>query len=257
MRPEEENGMSSIMKMKKSVVGETVPPRSSRPIHRRHRESSPVRGLRRACFRVAALSPIVLSAACASIVSDNDTETYIATDPENARCELRGDDFTRVVNTPTNISLPADAAPITVTCDADGYRQTSQDIDTSTDGWILGNLIFGGVVGVAIDAARGAGQKYPAELTLVLEPESFDSVAARDAWYDARRRKIDEQWETAIQTIDNQCSRNMKDLCAEKKAEAEKLHAAEAEALEERRKTAVVGDPEGSTTSRVPDADGG
>jgi PBP1b-binding outer membrane lipoprotein LpoB len=36
---------------------------------------------------------------CASIVSDNNSGTYIETDPEKARCELHGQDFKRVVDT--------------------------------------------------------------------------------------------------------------------------------------------------------------
>ncbi len=140
-----------------------------------------------------------------------------------------------MVNTPTSISLPADAAPITVICEADGFRQTSTDMDTSTDGWIMGNLIFGGLIGVVIDAARGAGQKFPANLTVVLEPGSFENLAARDAWYDARRQEIEEQWDEVIETIEHECNRNMQELCTQKKEDAEEVRAGELEALEQRR----------------------
>jgi len=50
---------------------------------------------------------LVLSG-CASIVSESESTTYIETDPETARCELHGQDFKRVVTTPTSIHLPAD-----------------------------------------------------------------------------------------------------------------------------------------------------
>jgi hypothetical protein len=198
-----------------------------------------------------ALSPIVLASACASIVSDNDSTTYIATEPKNAQCELQGSGFRREVATPASISLPADAAPISVTCEAAGFRQTSKDMDTSADGWIVGNILFGGIVGIAIDAARGAGQKYPEEFTVVLEPGSFESLSARDAWYDARRQEINEEWDEVARTIDNECSRNMKELCIEKKADAEDVRAQELEALEQRQKTAVVGIPDGNSNPQA------
>jgi hypothetical protein len=236
--------MQPKTKMGDSQAGQAIGPQHDRAIHQRQSRPSPVRSLGRSFARIAHLSPILLAAACASIVSDDDTTTYIATEPENARCELQGDGFNRVVNTPASLSLPSDAAPITVVCGAEGFRQTSKDMDTSADGWILGNLIFGGLVGVAIDAARGAGQKFPAELTVVLEPESFESLAARDAWYDTRGREIDEEWDGVLKTIDNECNRNMKELCAEKKDDAEKTRAEELEALEQRRSTAVVGEPD-------------
>jgi hypothetical protein len=198
-----------------------------------------------------ALSPIVLAGACASIVSDNDSTTYIATEPQNARCELQGNKFKRVVDTPASISLPADAAPISVICEAEGFRQTSKEMDTSADGWIVGNILFGGIVGIAIDAARGAGQKYPEEFTVVLEPGSFESLGARDAWYDARRQEINEEWDEVTRTIDNECNRNMKELCTKKKADAEKVRAQELEALEQRRKTAVVSIPDGNSNPQA------
>ena len=50
------------------------------------------------------LSPLLLllTGACASIVSDNESTVYVATEPEKARCELHGQDFTRVVSTPAS-----------------------------------------------------------------------------------------------------------------------------------------------------------
>ena len=100
--------------------------------------------------------------------------------------------------------------------------------------------LFGGLIGVAVDAARGAGQKFPSEMTVVLEPEAFDSPEARDEWYQQRRQIIEGEWGEAIETIDSQCSRSMKDLCTEKKNEAESLRDEELDALEQRRLSAVV-----------------
>ncbi|MCH8111383.1 MAG: hypothetical protein IH905_05430 [Proteobacteria bacterium] len=107
----------------------------------------------------AALALAVLSG-CASIVSDNESTVYVATEPEAARCELHGDDFTRVINTPGSLVIPSVAAPVTVTCDAEDYRTTTGELDTSADGWMAGNIIFGllgGGIGLIVDAARGAG----------------------------------------------------------------------------------------------------
>ena len=237
--------------MRPAAVGQSGQPRLIRPVFERQFNLSRARILWGSLIRIVALSPIVLAGACASIVSDNDSTTYIATEPQNARCELQGNKFKRVVDTPANISLPADAAPISVICEAEGFRQTSKDMDTSADGWIVGNILFGGIVGIAIDAARGAGQKYPEEFTVVLEPGSFESLGARDAWYDARRQEINEEWDEVTRTIDNECNRNMKELCTKKKADAEKVRAQELEALEQRRKTAVVSIPDGNSNPQA------
>jgi len=192
---------------------------------------------------VTRLVPVMLLgslSACASIVSDNDSTTYIGSEPEGARCELHGQDFKRVITAPDSMTLPAEAAPITVSCKADGYRTTTAELDTSMDGWIVGNLLFGGLIGVAVDAARGAGQKYPPQLTVLLDPEAFDSVAARDDWYDRRRRDLEEKWESAIQQLESKCARDKTELCGNKVKEAEAQRDQEIEELERRRTSASV-----------------
>ena len=128
--------------------------------------------------------------ACASIVSDNDTMTDIQTEPEVARRELSGQDLKRVIHTPHGIELPSSATPVTVIYEAKGYRKTTAKLDTSMDGWIFGNILIGGVVGIIIDAVRGAGQRYPKGITLILEPKRFapwkrgtsGSTAAKRPW---------------------------------------------------------------------------
>lgn len=178
---------------------------------------------------------------CASIVSDNDSTTYIATEPEGARCELHGQDFTRVVTAPDSINLPAEAAPITVACKADGFRTTTQELDTSMDGWVVGNLIFGGIIGVAIDAARGAGMKYPSQITVLLDPESFKTTVERDDWYDKRQKVLEEKWGATITEIENQCEVNATEACDSRIKAAQELKAKELEEVEQRRASAVVG----------------
>lgn len=142
---------------------------------------------------------------CASIVSDDDTKTHIATNPEVAQCELTGKNFQLVVNSPGTVILPARAAPITVACETDGYKTTTAQLDTSVDGWIFGNIILGGVIGAVIDGARGAGMKYPEEIIIALEPASFESEASRDEFYDSRRAEVERKWDEISQKLETQC----------------------------------------------------
>lgn len=193
-----------------------------------------------AAARVMAAGMAAALSGCASIVSDNDSTTYVETFPEEAKCELHGQDFTRVVHTPDSIQLPAEAAPVTVACEAPGYRTTTAELDTSMDGWIVGNAIFGGIIGVVIDAARGAGQTYPSKVQVVLEPERFADRAARDEWYDRRRRRIEEKWGAAIAAAGKKCTNLNPNECADEQARLRDQRDAELEALRERRESAVV-----------------
>lgn len=181
---------------------------------------------------------------CASIVSDNNSGTYIETDPEKARCELHGQDFTRVVETPNSVMLPSSAAPVTVACKADGYKNTTAVLDTKLDGWIFGNLLFGGIVGVAIDAARGAGQKFPPRFAVVLEPERFSSLSERDQYYDARRKVAEEKWSRIMADLQTQCGTGAeagRPNCAQGTEQAKAERDKEIAQIEDKRSKAKVG----------------
>ena len=193
------------------------------------------------CRAAALILVAPLFVGCASIVSDDESTTYIETDPEKARCELHGQDFRRVIETPDSMRLPSEAAPITIACKADGYRETAEVLDTSMDGWIIGNIIFGGIIGVAVDAARGAGQKFPPRFMVVLEPSSFSTAAERDDWYDRRRRLLEDRWEKAISQVEGQCSDTaVDDACEQQVKELQVKRDAELKKLESRRDRALV-----------------
>jgi hypothetical protein len=49
----------------------------------------------------------------------------------------------------------------------------------------FGNILFGGLIGVVVDAASGATHEYPPLVTITLVPELFASIAERDAFYEA------------------------------------------------------------------------
>ena len=180
---------------------------------------------------------------CASIVSETDSTTYIETEPEKARCELHGQDFRRVIDTPASVHLDADAAPVTVSCKADGYRETAEVLDTSMDGWILGNIIFGGIIGVAVDAARGAGQKFPPRFMVILDPLGFPTIGERDDWYDRRRRQVEEKWEKAVGYAEAQCNSGRdtdSDDCDREVGQLQAKRDTELEQIEGRRDRALV-----------------
>ncbi len=177
---------------------------------------------------------------CASVVSKTDSTTYLETDPEKARCVLHGQDFKRIVNTPDSIQLPSAAAPLTVACEAEGYKNTTAILDTKTDGWIWGNILLGGVIGAVVDGARGAGFKYPPKFTVLLEPEEFPTLAARDSWFDGQVAIAKTKWEQAIKKVRSNCDREEKSACDDSVAKVEKQRDEELAALEGRRAAAKV-----------------
>ncbi|MBX9634623.1 MAG: hypothetical protein K2X44_06545 [Magnetospirillum sp.] len=124
--------------------------------------------------------------ACASVVGSTQSTVQIRTNPDKARCELRGHEgFSASIETPASISIPNAAAPVTVTCQAAGFRPTSHTLDATADGWIWGNSAFmvatGGVaiLGALVDESRSAGKSYADEVHYDLAPDRPRPFRAR------------------------------------------------------------------------------
>lgn len=199
----------------------------------------------------------LLSGGCASIISDDESTTYIETIPECAECTLHGQDFKRKITTPDSIHLPSEAAPITISCKAEGYRTTSEVMDTKMDGWIFGNIIFGGIIGAVVDAGRGAGQKFPPKFTVQLDPVSFRTAQLRDEYYKERSDTLAARYDSLIRKAetryksDNDQSRLERAVAKLEKEKADKL-----DELERRRISSILIEqgppPDGTETSEAP-----
>lgn len=209
-------------------------------------------------LKLLGVASVLLLSACASIVSDNKSVTYLETTPEVAKCELHGQDFKRVLTTPNSIPLPSEAAPITVVCTAPGYKRGTATLDTKADGWMWGNLIFGGIIGVAVDAAKGSGFKFPPKFSLILEPQQFATLNDRDAWFDRRKSEIESRWSSEISRLQGQCkdtqtsSIGANDGCARNLEEAKQKQKAELDQNELSRKAASVAQVEQAASSPAP-----
>lgn len=209
-------------------------------------------------LRALLLCLVCLLPACASVMSDNKSVTYLETVPEVAKCELHGQDFKRVVTTPNSIPLPSEAAPITVACTAPGYKRVTATLDTKADGWIWGNILLGGGIGLIIDAAKGSGFKYPPKYSIILEPEQFATLDERDVWFDRRKVETETKWTAEIAKLKHQCSNTQStsgigesDGCTKILAEADKKKQAELDLNEQARKTAKVAQVEQAAASPV------
>ncbi len=125
-------------------------------------------------------------AGCASVVSSTSSDVQIRTNPDQAQCDLKGyEGFSASIRTPATVNIPSNAAPVTVTCHAQGYRPTSYTLDASADGWIWGNSAFfvatGGVaiLGALVDESRSAGKSYVEEVQYDLSPDRPRPVRVR------------------------------------------------------------------------------
>lgn len=115
------------------------------------------------------------------------SEVQIGTRPAAAHCELSGrDGFAMEVETPATVTLPHAAAPITVSCQAPGFRRTVNSLYTSGNGWRWGNSAFlvmtGGAaaLGLIVDEAVGSGVAYRKDFTVDLDTQAPRTVQATE-----------------------------------------------------------------------------
>ena len=99
---------------------------------------------------------------CATIVKG--TSQVVSLDTPGvpgAECVLNSSSIgTKKVVTPANISLDKGSDNITVRCTKRCYQPGNGVIASNLEGMAAGNIIAGGPIGLGIDAATGAMNKY-------------------------------------------------------------------------------------------------
>lgn len=162
----------------------------------------------------AASLAVVALGACSSIVEGTTQNVTVMSDPSGAKCTLnRPEGMVGVVHpTPGSVVVSKSKHNVSVMCEKEGYQSGAGVLSSSFQAMTIGNLLFGGIVGVAIDASSGAMNKYPDSVTVLLVPESFPSAQARDAYFDREFTERTAQAETAITTIRSTCEA-AEDVC--------------------------------------------
>ena len=119
--------------------------------------------------KLSAITPLLmallLTAGCASIVSGGPKSLPILSRPDNAECEIvdmRSGITIMKTRTPSTVTLANDAgyfksASYKVKISKDGFIPREVEINSGLNGWYLGNIVFGGLIGILIvDPATGA-----------------------------------------------------------------------------------------------------
>ena len=86
--------------------------------------------------------------------------------------------------TPQTLIVDRGDEDIIVSCTKDGYITTKATLPSELEGMTFGNLIFGGLVGVVVDAASDANTQYPESIMVTLVPDNFSSETERDLFFD-------------------------------------------------------------------------
>jgi uncharacterized protein YceK len=128
----------------------------------------------RALLALAVLPQLLLLAGCASIMHGTTQQIAVSSSPTGAKVTVNGMDRG---TTPVIADLKRkDNHIIRVTLE--GYQPFEMALTRSVSGWVWGNLVFGGIPGLAIDAITGGLYKLAPEQVMAQLQRQDVQVAA-------------------------------------------------------------------------------
>ncbi len=126
---------------------------------------------------------LLLLPGCATIVDGTTQTLTVRTAPVGATCSiLRGADVVGMVPaTPGTIQLHRERPDLTVVCDKPGWDRSVTVIPSKFTAVTVGNLFFGGLVGVVVDEASRANYRYDQDDVIQLTPRAVPGPVGPNA----------------------------------------------------------------------------
>jgi hypothetical protein len=117
----------------------------------------------RMCVAAIVAASVFASVSGCATLTKGTTQSVALQTPgaPGATCTLVSEGIgTKTVTTPTTLVLDKSQHNIAVTCKKECFQDGTGIISSSTEGMAAGNILVGGVIGLGIDAASGAMNKY-------------------------------------------------------------------------------------------------
>lgn len=135
---------------------------------------------------------------CATIVTGTTQEVSFNTVPPGARLSINGEEYGK---TPRVIRLDSDRDHA-VLLELDGYQPYSITLEHNVSGWVWGNIIFGGLIGLVIDAASGGMYKLtPEQLNVQIQNGEMQVSENIDGMVIGVVMQADPEWEKVGQLV--------------------------------------------------------
>ena len=117
---------------------------------------------------------------CASIVRGQSQSIAITTPPTTgAMCLLHSTQGNWNVTSPGTVTVQRSKENVEIRCNKPGWQEGYASIPSNFEGWTVGNIILGGVVGLGVDAATGAINQYPNSFAVPMTPMPGTPTAAQ------------------------------------------------------------------------------
>jgi hypothetical protein len=134
----------------------------------------------------------VLLWGCATIMHGSSQKIGISSSPAGAKVTV---DTTAYGNTPLFAKLKRGDDHI-VTIELESFQKVQLTITKSASGWVWGNIIFGGLIGLAVDAATGGLYDLsPEQLNAELKKQNIGATIKNDGVYIVTVLRPDPSWQ--------------------------------------------------------------
>jgi len=131
---------------------------------------------------LAGMGAAVMLSGCASIVTGTTQRINVSTPPTTgAVCTLASTEGRWTLTSPGSVTVSKSKNDIRVDCAKSGWQEGSGIIPSGCQGWTLGNLLIGGLLGIAIDAMTGAMHQYPSNFQVPMQPAAPPVAAPPEA----------------------------------------------------------------------------
>lgn len=119
--------------------------------------------MKRSVCLITALAFLLSVAGCCTIVSGRNQNLPVITTPSGARVIVNGVQQ----QSPCTLVLDRKQPLYQVRVEKEGYEPTEITLRKGVNGWIWGNLLLGGIIGLIIDITTGSVNKFtPTELEI-------------------------------------------------------------------------------------------
>jgi hypothetical protein len=163
------------------------------------------------CFLRFALLALVASSllgGCATLTTSSSQTVTLTTEPPGAACTFKREgQVIGIINpTPGSLSVSKSHSDIDVTCTKEGYVDAVGRVGSKFQAMTFGNILFGGIIGIAVDAVSGATAEYEANVAIRLTPAEFPSIEARDSFFEQQRETFITQAKQVKERIARMCN---------------------------------------------------
>lgn len=138
------------------------------------------------------LASSVAISGCATIIHGSTQPVGLSSSPTGAIVYVDG---AKLGSTPVNLELKRNANHV-VKFELDGYAPFEATLTRGLSGWVWGNIVFGGLIGLAVDAVSGSLYKLtPEQLQAELRTNGVSTLETGDKLVLAVVLKANPKWE--------------------------------------------------------------